>query len=145
MPVSPIPTGHNAVSPYLTVRDARGLIEFIKQTFDAKEVSVLAGPGGMVMHAELRVSDSIVMVGGVMPGSETFNGQVHVYVTNVDVTYACALAAGATSTREPTDMFYGDRISMVKDAFGNLWAISTHKEDVSPEEMNRRMAAQKKG
>ena len=104
----------------------------------------MAGPGGAVMHAELRVADSIVMVGGAAPGGETHNGQVHVYVPNVDATYARALAAGAKSTREPTDMFYGDRISMVKDPFGNLWAISTHKEDVSPEEMDRRIAAQKK-
>src|SRR5947209_5497026 len=103
MSVSPIPADHNAVSPYLTVRDARGLIEFVKQTFDAKEVYVMAGPGGAVMHAELRIADSIVMIGNAPPDGETFNGQVHVYVPNVDEVYARALRAGATSTREPMD------------------------------------------
>jgi len=77
-------------------------------------------------------------------GGPTFPGQIHCYVADVDATYKRALAAGATSTREPTTMFYGDRISMVKDAWGNSWAISSHVEDVSDEEMLRRMTSHKK-
>jgi PhnB protein len=145
VPASAIPQGHNAVSPYLTVHDARGLIDFLKRTFDAQEMMVMPGPGGAVMHAELRIGDSVVMIGGAAPGGATFAGQVHVYVADVDETYARALRAGATSTRPPTDMFYGDRISMVRDPHGNVWAISTHKEDVSPAEMARRMSAAKQG
>jgi PhnB protein len=129
MPVSYVPAGHNTVSPYLTVRDARGLATFIEKTFDAKTIHFKEMPGGAV-HAELRVQDSIVMLGQTMPGGEIFPGQIHVYVPSVDETYARALRAGGTSIRQPTDMPYGDRISMVRDPFDNVWAISTHKEDV---------------
>jgi PhnB protein len=141
--VSPIPSGHNVASPYLVVTDSSGLIEFLKRTFGAEEVGRLGPPGGPVHHAEVRIGDSIVMMGD-RPDSP-MPGQVHCYVADVDAVYARALAAGATSMREPIDMFYGDRISMVKDPFGNIWAISTHKEDVSHEEMGRRMAGQAKG
>jgi PhnB protein len=139
----PIPEGHNAVCPYVVVTSASGLIEFLKKTFDAVEIDRMGPPGGPVMHAEVRIGDSIVMMGEAM-GGPTFPGQVHCYVADVDATYKRALAAGGTSVREPMTMFYGDRISMVKDAWQNVWAISTHVEDVSKEEMARRMASQKK-
>jgi PhnB protein len=100
----------------------------------------LRGPSGAIMHAEI-VADSIVMIGsGTGPNPPTL-GQAHCYVEDVDATYQRALDAGAVSQRAPTDMFYGDRISMVKDKAGIAWAISTHKEDVSAEELERRMAA----
>jgi PhnB protein len=145
MRASPIPQGHNAVSPYLTVADARVVLEFLKNTFRAEDVLAMQGPDGSVAHAEVRIGDSIVMVGTASAGAQPMPGQVHCYVEDVDATYERALAAGASSLRAPTDMFYGDRIAMVKDRMGNIWAISTHKEDVSQEEMKRRMAAQGKG
>jgi uncharacterized glyoxalase superfamily protein PhnB len=140
MPVSAIPKGHNAVCPYLTVSDAKVVIDFLKATFGAETLLAMPGPGGVIMHAELRIGDSIVMVGTAMGDAKPMPGQVHCYVENVDAVYDKALVAGATSIRVPADMFYGDRISMVKDATGNIWAISTHKEDVSSEELTKRMA-----
>ena len=140
MTVSAIPKGHNAVCPYLTASDARMVIDFLRATFDAETLFAMPGPNGAVMHAELRINDSIVMLGTAAGDAKPMPGQVHCYVEDVDAVYAKALAAGATSLRVPTDMFYGDRISMVKDKAGNVWAISTHKEDVSDEEMATRMA-----
>jgi PhnB protein len=139
MAVSAIPVGHNSICPYLTVSDAKMVIDFLQVTFGAKTLLAMAGPNGVILHAELRIHDSIVMVGTAMGDARPMPGQVHCYVENVDAVYERALAAGATSLRVPTDMFYGDRISMVKDKAGNIWAISTHKEDVS-EELTKRMA-----
>jgi PhnB protein len=141
MTVRPVPEHHNAVCPYLVVEGAAKVVAFLKETFNAEELACMRGPNGRIMHAELRIADSIVMLGEPM-GGPPFPGQVHCYVPDVDAAYARALKAGGTSLREPIDMFYGDRISMVKDPTGNVWAISTHKEDVSAEEMERRMAAQ---
>ncbi len=132
------------MSPYLVVSSADGVIAFLKQTFAAVELDRIAIPNGPVVHAEVKIGDSVVMIGEAM-GGPTKPGHVHCYVADVDAAYARALAAGATSLREPTDMFYGDRISMVQDAYGNAWAISTHKEDVPHDEMMRRMASQHRG
>lgn len=140
MTVNGVPKDHNSVCPYLTAKDAQVVIDFLKATFDAETVFLMPGPGGMIMHAEMRIADSIVMIGSVMGDTKPMPGQVHCYVADVDAVYARALAAGGTSMRPPTDMFYGDRISMVQDTCGNIWAISTHKEDVSAEEMAKRMA-----
>ena len=136
-----VPDQHNCVSPYLVVDDAAGLVEFLRAVFDATELDKHVMPDGRVMHAEVRIGDSVVMLGQ----SEGRNSMpmVHVYVPDVDATHARAVAAGATSTRPPTTMFYGDRIAMVTDRFGIEWAISTHVEDVAPAELARRMAAQK--
>jgi PhnB protein len=141
MSTKPVPEGHNVVSPYLVVKGADKLIEFTKRVFGAEIVGRMEGPGGAVMHAEIRIGDTIVMIGEA--GENLSPAMLHVYVADVDAVYKCALEAGATSQREPQDMFYGDRISMVADAFGNRWAISTHKEDVSPEQMAKRAAAAK--
>jgi uncharacterized glyoxalase superfamily protein PhnB len=132
-----VPAQHNAVSPYLHTKSAAELIAFLEKVFDAKRVMQHAMPDGRVMHAEVRIGDTIVMMG---ESPEPMNAMVHVYVPDVDKTFERAVAAGATSLRKPETMFYGDRISMVKDAFGTTWAISTHVEDVSDEEMKRRMA-----
>ena len=125
--VSPIPAGHNAVSPYLVVADPLRLIGFLEKVFGAQRLVVDAMPGGGT-HAEVRIADSIVMIGG---GRAASPGMVHVYVPDVDACFERALAAGATAMRKPETMSYGDRISMVKDADGNVWAISTHVEDVA--------------
>lgn len=139
--VKPIPDNYHTVTPYLVVPGVAKVIEFLKQTFDAKEVVRMAGPAGAVMHAEIKIGDSIVMMGEPMGPQPPMPAQLYVYVKDVDSVYKKALAAGATSVREVSDQFYGDRNCAVKDPGGNHWGIATHKEDVSPEEMKKRMAA----
>jgi len=138
---NPIPEGYSTVTPYLCVVEAAKLIEFLKQAFAAEVIVRMDGPDGSVMHAEVKIGDSIVMMGQV-PAERATRAMLHLYVTDADATYKKALAAGATSVREMADQFYGDRSGGVRDAFGNDWHIATHVEDVSPEEMKRRMAAQ---
>ena len=140
MAVKPIPDGYHSVTPQLDVKGAAKLIDFMKQAFGAEEVMRMPGPGGALMHAEVKIGDSIVMMSDAvreapMPGS------VFLYVNDVDAVYKRALQAGATSQLEPTDMFWGDRFASVKDSFGNKWGMATHKEDVPPEEMPKRAAA----
>lgn len=135
----PIPEGYTTVTPYLCVSDAAKLIDFLKQAFDAQLVFKMDGPGGRIMHAEVTIGDSRIMLGQPEPGKETY-AMIHLYMPDVDTVYARAMAAGATSVREPADQFYGDRSGGVRDEFGNQWHIATHVEDVSPEEMDRRMA-----
>ena len=140
MAVKPIPDGFHSVTPELNVKGAAKLIDFMKQAFAAEEVMRMPGPGGALMHAEVKIGDSIVMMSDAvreapMPGS------VFLYVNDVDAVYKRALQAGATSQLEPTDMFWGDRFASVKDSFGNKWGMATHKEDVPPEELPKRAAA----
>ena len=123
MPVPYVPAGHNCLSPYLVVTDAALLIDFVKHVFDAADVLTMPGPDGRVAHAELRIGDTILMLG---QSAQPFPAQLHCYVANVDDVYARALATGATSLRPPTDMPHGDRLSLVKDTQGNVWAIATH-------------------
>ncbi len=139
--VKPIPDEYHTVTPYLVVPGAARLIDFLKQVFDAKEVVRMAGPGGSVAHAEVRIGDSIVMMGDAGGPNPAMPAQLYVYVKDVDAVYQKALAAGGTSVREVADQFYGDRNGAVKDPCGNHWGIATHTEDVSPEEMKKRMAA----
>jgi len=139
---NPVPQGYTTVTPYLCVADAAKLIEFLKQAFGAQLIFKMDGPGGRIMHAEMTIGDSRIMLGQPAPGQET-HAMIHLYLPDADAVYARALAAGATSVREPADQFYGDRSAGVRDQFGNQWYIATHVEDVSPEEMERRMAAMK--
>jgi len=115
------------------------LIDFLKEAFEAVETERLPGPDGSVGHAEVRIGDSVVMMGG---GSHfgSMPAAIYLYVSDVDATYKKALDAGATSLMEPEDQFYGDRSGGVKDAFGNMWFIATRRENVSPEELSRRAA-----
>ncbi|MDA1190582.1 MAG: VOC family protein [Candidatus Poribacteria bacterium] len=138
MPVQPIPEGYHSVTPYLIVTGVKALIEFLEKAFDAKRRGVHEMPDGTVMHAEMQIGNSIVMMAeaqGEYPHQPT---TLHLYVPDVDATYKQAVAAGGVSVREPEDQFYGDRSSGVKDPSGNSWWIATHVEDVSPEEMERR-------
>ena len=120
-----VPAGHNCLSPYLVTRDARALIDFVTRTFGAETLFTMPGPDGAIGHAELKIGDSVLMLG---QGEQPFPAQLHCYVPDVDASYARALAAGAASMRPPTDMPYGDRIAMVKDAHGNVWGIATHQK-----------------
>jgi len=140
--VKPVPEGHHTVSPYLVVPGVAKLIDFAKQAFGATEVYVSKRPDGSVQHAEVKIGDSIVMMGEAAD-QKNFPGMLHLYMEGVDAVYQRALQAGAKSLREPADQPYGDRSGGVEDAFGNQWWISTHVEDVTSEELEQRAKAAK--
>jgi PhnB protein len=130
MAVKPIREGFHTVTPYLMVQEAAKLIDFVKEAFAATELFRGTGSAGGI-HAEVRIGDSMVMIGG----AGTWNGEpmpaaIYLYMDDVDAVYKRALQAGAASLSEPADQPYGDRIAGVKDPFGNVWYIATHIEDV---------------
>jgi len=143
MAVKPIPDEYHSVQPYLVVDGAAELIEFIKGTFDVEDPMRMPRPDGKVGHAEVRIGDSVVMLAdsGGQENTAPTRSMLVVYVEDCDKTYQRALEAGGKSIRGPEDQFYGDRSAGVTDAFGNTWWFHTHVEDVSPEEMNKRMEA----
>ena len=130
MTVKPVREGFHTITPYLIVQEAASLIDFVKQAFEAAEQFRGTGSAGGI-HAELKIGDSMVMIGG----GGAWNGEpspatLYLYVEDTDAMYKRALQAGATSIMEPANQPYGDRLGGVKDAFGNVWYISTHIEDV---------------
>ena len=138
MPVKPIPDGYHTITPYLTVPGVAKLIEFMQQAFGAEVTERMAQPDGAIAHAEVRIGDSVVMMGEAGGEWEPMPSGIYLYVEDADAVYRKALEAGATSLREPADQFYGDRQVGVKDPSGNYWWISTHIEDVPREELERR-------
>ncbi len=141
MAVKPIPDGYHSITPYLVVQGASKLIDFLKQAFAAQESERLTRPDGTIGHAEVRIGDSIVMMSEASGEWKPMPSAMYLYVNDTDTTYKRALQAGAVSTMEPTDQFYGDRSAGVKDLAGNQWWIATHKEDLSPEELTKRAKA----
>jgi len=147
MPVSPFPEGYHRITPYLVVDGAAKAMEFYAKHFGAEEFVRMPGPGGTVMHAEMKIGDSVFMLSDGMDefkGPNAFGGSpvsLLLYVENVDDVVTRAVAAGATLLRPVKDQFYGDRSGTLKDPFGHIWTVATHTEDVPPEEMERRMAA----
>ncbi len=137
----PVPDGYHTVSPYLTVQGAAKLIDFLKQVFDAKEIFSMSRADGTLGHAAVSIGDSVVMLAEATDQWKPMPAALHMYVNDADTTYQKAIRAGATSVMEPADQFYGDRSGGVQDMFGNFWWISTHIEDVSNEEMEKRAAA----
>ena len=142
--VQAIPDEYGSVTPYLVVDGADELIGFLKDTFDAtlRGDDVMRGPDGKVGHAEVQIGNSVVMLADVPPDGEAMKAMLNIYVEDCDGVYKKALAAGAESVREPEDQFYGDRTAGIRDKWGNQFYISTHIEDVSPEEMERRVKEQ---
>ncbi len=136
------PAGFHAVTPYLVVRDVPRLIEFLTQAFGAVEIERSTLGDGTVNHAEVRIDDAVVMMGAARGEWEPTSTTLYLYVPDVDAAYHSALQAGATSVREPANQFYGDRSGGVKDPQGNQWWVATHVEDVPPDEMRKRAAAQ---
>ncbi len=147
--VKPIPEGYHTATPYLIVNDAAKALDFYKRAFGATELMSMTGPGGRIMHAEIKIGDSIIMLGQENPqmgvrspqslgGSPMF---LYLYVEDCDKSFNQAVEAGASATAPLKDQMWGDRSGSVKDPFGHSWWIATHKEDVSAEEIHRRMAA----
>ena len=139
--VRPIPEGFHTITPYLVVEGAPKLIQFLKQAFGAQEQFRLARPDGGIMHAEMKIGDSIIMMGAPMGEAKARPCSLYLYVADVDAVYQRAIQAGGTSVGEPKDQFYGDRSAGVIDPCGNYWGIGTHIEDVSHAEMEKRFAA----
>ena len=146
--VSPIPVGYHTCTPYLYIAGADEALRFYEKAFNAKEVMRLNDEKGRIGHAEIKIGDSYIMLSEEHPEIGAY-GPLHyggttigilLYVEDVDAMHAQALAAGAKEERKPTDQFYGDRSSGVTDPFGHKWYLATHIEDVSEEEMKRRMA-----
>jgi len=134
------PEGFHTVNPYLVVNGAAQLLDFLTKAFGAEQVGErFKGPDGTIMHAVVRIGDSMVEVSDAP--AEPMPAALHMYVEDTDAAYRRAMEAGADSTIEPTDMFYGDRNAGVRDLHGNDWWIGTHIEDVPPEEIERRAAA----
>jgi uncharacterized glyoxalase superfamily protein PhnB len=138
----PIPEGFHTVTPYLCVRGAAATIEFLKKAFGAElAFEPLKRPDGLIMHAEIKIGDSRVMLGDASEQHPPTQSGLYVYVPNVDASYQRAVTAGGVSSMEPVDMFYGDRSGCVKDPSGNSWFIATHKEDVGQQELKKRADA----
>lgn len=138
MPKNP-PEGFHTITPQTIVDDARETIDFLVDVFDAN-VEELYENDGFIQHSELTIGDSRLMVASASDEFPAFPFMLNVYVDDVDVIFAKAVEQGATPLREPEDQFYGDRTGGVRDGQGNQWWISTHIEDVSDEEIRRRMA-----
>jgi PhnB protein len=138
MAVKPVPDGYHTVTPYLTVRGAEKVIEFLKQAFGGEPMETIKRPNGSVMHAQVKIGDSIVMIADESEMAKAAPSTLYLYVPNVDAVYQRAVKAGGKSIMEPTDMFYGDRSGGVKDPSDNSWFLATHKEDIAPQEMQKR-------
>jgi PhnB protein len=145
--VSPVPQGYHSLTPALTCKDAARAIDFYKEAFGATEVMRMAGPGGGIGHAELRIGDSVIFVSDEFPGMSAApapgalpSSYVFLYTADVDATVNKAVSAGASLAMPVTNMFWGDRYGKVTDPFGHSWGVATHVEDVAPEELERRTA-----
>ncbi|HEY0710143.1 MAG TPA: VOC family protein [Polyangia bacterium] len=154
--VKAVPDGYHTVTPYLIVRNASEAIAFYQRALGAKELYRMDMSGGKVAHAELQIGDSRLMISDEMPASPESIAQspkalggttmgLNVYLEDVDARVADAVKAGATIRRPLQNQFYGDRSATIEDPFGHVWTLSTHVEDVSPEEMERRMAQMGQG
>ena len=148
--ISPIPEGFHTLTPYLVIKGASEAIEFYKRAFGAQEKVRMPGPDGKsVMHAELKIGDSPLMLADEFPdmgslGPHGIGGTsvvIHVYVDDADAVFNQAVAAGAQVKMPLQDMFWGDRYGQITDPFGHRWSVATHKEDLTPEEMGKRAQA----
>ena len=148
-----IPQGFHSLTPYLIAKDAAGAIDFYKKAFGAVELSRMADPSGTVRHAEIKIGDSLIMITDENPDYPEWKGplsrggtpvHLYLYVEDVDAVFAQAIETGAKELMPLKDQFYGDRSGAITDPYGHIWYIATHVEDVSHEEIERRMAEQGK-
>jgi uncharacterized glyoxalase superfamily protein PhnB len=143
--VKPIPEGYHTLTPYLVVRDAARAIDFYKRAFGATEKERMVGPDGKVMHAELRIGNSVFMLSDEFPGTKCqspqalggTSGGLFIYVEDVDSAFRRAVDAGAAVEMPVADMFWGDRYGKLADPFGHQWSLATHKQDLSAEEIRK--------
>ena len=150
--VKPNPDGMHSLTPHLVCHGAADAIEFYKKAFGAIEMGRMPGPDGRLMHAQVRIGDSVLMLVDEWPemgsvGPKALKGSpvtIHLYVTDADATIAQAVAAGAKVTMPAADMFWGDRYGRLEDPFGHQWSVATHKRDLSPEEIKEGMAKMSK-
>jgi PhnB protein len=146
---NPIPPGMHTVTPYLTVRDARKAIDFYKKAFAAEEVLVIPGPENKVMHAEIKIGDSMIFLGEECREKDVLapesrggaTSSLMLYVPDVNTSFDRAVKAGCTVRMPLADQFWGDRFGSLADPFGHQWSLATHVEDVSPEELKKRSEA----
>jgi PhnB protein len=147
--VKPIPEGMHSLTPHLVCAGAAEAIEFYKKAFNAVEMMRLPGPGGKLIHASVRIGDSVLMLVDEFPemgakGPKSLQGSpvtIHLYVEDADAAVAQAVAAGAKVTMPLADMFWGDRYAQLEDPFGHCWSVATHVRDLSPEEVQAAMQA----
>lgn len=147
--VKPVPDGYHTATPYLTIKNAAAAMEFYKRAFGATELICHTDPSGRVGHAEIQIGDSRIMFSDEYPemnvrSPQTLGGSgmaIHLYVEDVDALVKQAVAAGATLTQPVEDQFYGDRGGKLEDPFGHVWWVATHKEDLTPEQIQERAAA----
>ena len=143
----PIPEGYHSVTPYLIINGAADAIAYYTKAFGATELFRMPAPGGKIGHAEIKIGDSPIMLADEVPemghkGPKTIGGSpisIMIYVDDVDTVFNQAIAAGGKEQRPVKDQFYGDRSGTLEDPFGHVWHVATHKEDVSPDEMEKRM------
>ena len=151
MPVHHIPEGYNSITPYLIIKGAADAIDYYKNVFGATEIMRMAQPDGRIGHAELKIGNSHIMLADEFPEMEhrgplslgSSPVSILLYVEDVDAIVARAVSAGAKILKPVQDQFYGDRSGFIQDPFGHLWGVATHKEDVSPQEMEERMKKMK--
>ena len=149
MAVKPIPDGYHTVTPYLIIKGAAAAIDYYQRAFGATELLRMPDTHGRIDHAEIRIGDSVIMLADEHQemghrGPAALGGtpvSILLYVTDVDAVFDRAVKAGGKSRRPVADQFYGDRMGMLEDPFGHVWTVGTHTEDLSPEEMKKRMAA----
>lgn len=147
--IKPIPEGYHTVTPYIIVKDAAKAIEFYKKALGAKELYRMAMDNGVIGHAEIQIGDSKIMLADEFPDMKALSPTAYkgtpvsfmIYVNDVDSAAKVAVNAGMSVKKPVADQFYGDRTGTFEDPFGHIWSIGTHIEDVSPEEMKKRMSA----
>lgn len=144
MAVKHIPKDFHTITPYMLVEGASQLMDFIKKAFNAKEIHSMMTPDGKVMHAQLQIGDSMVMLADAREDFTPIQSSLYLYLPDTDAAYHSALKAGAVSIMEPADQFYGDRNAGVQDNWGNYWWLATHIEDVSQDEIVKRAKTAKK-
>jgi len=136
--VQAVPEGFHTITPYLVVDNAAGLIDFIQKAFDGKLTFITKEDDGKIMHATMKVGDSIIMISDTMEGTSAQTAMLYLYLENVDSVFKKAVQAKGITIHEPKNEFYGDRAGAIKDEWGNVWWISTHVEDVDPQELEKR-------
>jgi PhnB protein len=137
--VRPVPRGYGTVQVSLNLSDAKGAMEFVKKAFGGKVRTVMPGPDGKIMHAELKLGDTVILFSDAVQEAER-PANLFMYVPSVDKTFAKAVKAGGKVILPIADMFWGDRWGRLEDPYGNRWSIATHVEDVTPKQMKKRMA-----